>query len=68
MNVKLINAEDVKIGMYIEGRLGWWEIADIVEGSTFLVARGDDHTRLNKAIYPGSKVAAGIPKWMEDLL
>lgn len=62
MKIELVGAGDVIVGMYMEGRAGWWEIAYIVEEDAFLAVRGSDYTRLHKAIYPGSMVLVGIPE------
>lgn len=64
MNVKLINAEDVKVGMYIEGSMGWWEIERVTDEKYrdaygHIVVSGKP---FSKRLSTGALALVGIPE------
>lgn len=63
MNVKLINAEDVKVGMYIEHSSfrEWWPIVDIeVEDGTYVMVVDRKGVFSHLFSVSGSMVLVGV--------
>jgi len=66
VNVKLINAEDVKVGMWIESRHGWMEVESVELNSggakAWVKWKEPVEGRLYFGPSYGDKILVGIPE------